>query len=95
MKSQHNIVNVQMHSNNDCFIAKPQVIGGVKQAVKEPSNEIDTQKSTELKTMYYSFEADQIPQKSILGYDITCGHCKKFKNKVRGIRFKFFHTQLL
>ncbi|XP_045468221.1 uncharacterized protein LOC123676387 isoform X2 [Harmonia axyridis] len=91
MKTQHNVINVQMQPliqtkanlNNDSFIAKPPVIGCIKSTIKETNSEIDAHKATEVKTVYYSFEADQIPQKSILGYDITCGHCKKFKNKVR------------
>lgn len=90
MKTQHNVINVQMQPliqtkanlNNDSFIAKPPVIGCIKSTIKETNSEIDAHKATEVKTVYYSFEADQIPQKSILGYDITCGHCKKFKNKV-------------
>ncbi|KAL3271101.1 hypothetical protein HHI36_021597 [Cryptolaemus montrouzieri] len=91
MKSQHNVVCIVMQpliqhkSNltNDEFVVKPQTFGNVKTPIKDGVVEGDGQKSGDLKTVFYSHEAEDLPQKSILSYDITCGHCQKFKNKVR------------
>ncbi|KAK9874348.1 hypothetical protein WA026_002698 [Henosepilachna vigintioctopunctata] len=91
MKSKHNLIGVVMkpliqnkrNLNVDEFVMTPMGCSKVKTPIQEAIGESDIPKTNETKTIFFSHEADDIPQKSILSYDITCGHCKKFKNKVR------------